>query len=192
MWIWCLKWELFHMLLPLLRHMVLFNHRNCHLSKPVIKGTFAHDPLLQTFDIGMFKWGKSNSTTIKHIYNESADFIESYMLLILTSVGDWILLKWCFGVIGMVGMVSHAHLHYNEGTWHHAYVVKLRHLRILANFRPDLDLNFKVKYGLYCISAKNGPITKKWKANISVECYASNVSNGIDLGHDLYFEFKIK
>ena len=44
---------------------------------------------------------------------------------------------------------------------------------------------FKVKYGIYYISAKSGPIATKRKANISIELQASNVTNGFDLGHNL-------
>ena len=39
----------------------------------------AREPLLQTFNIGMFNYGKINSINIKHIYNESVDLIESYI-----------------------------------------------------------------------------------------------------------------
>ena len=35
---------------------------------------------------------------------------------------------------------------------------------------------FKVKYGICYISAKNGPIATKWKANISIERKASNMT----------------
>ena len=48
---------------------------------------------------------------------------------------------------------------------------------------------FKVKYGIYYISAKNGPIATKRKANISIELQGSNVTIGFDLGHDLDLEF---
>ena len=48
---------------------------------------------------------------------------------------------------------------------------------------------FKVKHGVGYISAKNGPIATKWKANILIELKASNVTTGFDLGHDLDFEF---
>ena len=44
---------------------------------------------------------------------------------------------------------------------------------------------FKVKYRICYISAKNGLIAMKWKANISIELQASNVTNGFDLDHDL-------
>ena len=48
---------------------------------------------------------------------------------------------------------------------------------------------FKVKYGICYTSAKNGSITMKQKANISIELKASNVTIGFDLGHDLDLEF---
>ena len=52
---------------------------------------------------------------------------------------------------------------------------------------------FKVKYRICCISAKNGPIATKRKANISIEFQASNVTNGFDLDHDLdLWIFKVK
>ena len=44
---------------------------------------------------------------------------------------------------------------------------------------------FKVQYRIGYISAKNGPIAVKRKANISIELQASNVTNGFDLDHDL-------
>ena len=43
---------------------------------------------------------------------------------------------------------------------------------------------FKVKYRICYISAKNGPIATKRKANISIELQASNVTNGIELDHN--------
>ena len=48
---------------------------------------------------------------------------------------------------------------------------------------------FKVKHGICYISAKNGPIALKRKANIPIELRASNVTTGFDLGHDLDLEF---
>ena len=52
---------------------------------------------------------------------------------------------------------------------------------------------FKVNYGICCISAKNGPIATKRKANISIELQASNVTNGFDLDHNLDLSiFKVK
>ena len=48
---------------------------------------------------------------------------------------------------------------------------------------------FKVKYGICYISAKTGPVATKWKANLSIELYASNGTIRFDLGHDLDLEF---
>ena len=47
----------------------------------------------------------------------------------------------------------------------------------------------KVKYTICYISAKNGPIATKRKANISIELWGSNVTSGFDLGHDIDLEF---
>ena len=46
---------------------------------------------------------------------------------------------------------------------------------------------FRIKHGIWYISAKNGPIATKQKANISIELKTSNVTMGFDLGHDLDF-----
>ena len=73
----CSKWEPFHVLLPLLCHVVPLNDVNCCLTIPVVKGHCALKVLPHAFNIGMFKYGKSNSTTIKHIYNESENLNES-------------------------------------------------------------------------------------------------------------------
>ena len=52
---------------------------------------------------------------------------------------------------------------------------------------------FKVKYGICHISTKSAPIATKWKANISIELHASNVTRGFDFGLDLDFRiFKVK
>ena len=48
---------------------------------------------------------------------------------------------------------------------------------------------FKVKFGIGYISAKNGPIATKRKANTSIELLASNATIRFDLGCDLYLEF---
>ena len=48
---------------------------------------------------------------------------------------------------------------------------------------------FKVKYRICQISAKNGLIATKWKANISIKLKASTVTIRYDLGHDLVLEF---
>ena len=52
---------------------------------------------------------------------------------------------------------------------------------------------FKVKYGICYISAKNGPIAMKQKANLSIELKVSNATNGFDHVHDLdIWIFKVK
>ena len=71
------KREPFHALLPLLRHVVPFNDGNCRLTIPVVKGRCAREALPHAFNIGVFKYDKSNPTTIKHIHNESENLNES-------------------------------------------------------------------------------------------------------------------
>ena len=50
---------------------------NCRLTIPVVKGRCAREALPHAFNIGVFKYSKSNPTTIKHIYNESENLNES-------------------------------------------------------------------------------------------------------------------
>ena len=73
----CSKREPFHVLLPLLRHVVPLDDGNCRLTIPVVKGLCAREALPHAFNIGVFRYGKSNPTTIKHIYNESENLNES-------------------------------------------------------------------------------------------------------------------
>ena len=57
----------------------------------------------------------------------------------------------------------------------------------------DIDLEFSwsnMEFAIYAyISTRNGLIATKWKANISIELWASNVTIGFDLDHDLDLEF---
>ena len=71
------KWEPFHALLPLLRHVVPLDDGNCRLTIPVVKGRCAREALPHAYNIGIFKYGKSYSTTIKYIYIESENLNES-------------------------------------------------------------------------------------------------------------------
>ena len=73
----CFKWEPLYALLPSLHHVVPLNDGNCRLTIPIVKGSCAHEALPHAFNIGVFKCGKSNPTTIKHIYNESENLNES-------------------------------------------------------------------------------------------------------------------
>ena len=54
---------------------------------------------------------------------------------------------------------------------------------LTMTFRPRPWI-FKVKYGIFYISVKNGPVTKQ-KANISIELKARNVTVGFDFDHNL-------
>ena len=64
------------MLLPLLRHMVPLNDRNCHLTMPVGKGRCTRDALPHSFSMGVFKSFENKSTTTKLTYNEYGNIIE--------------------------------------------------------------------------------------------------------------------
>ena len=52
------------------------NDGNCRLTIPVVEGRCAREVLPRAFNIGVFKYGKSNPNTIKHIYNESENLKE--------------------------------------------------------------------------------------------------------------------
>ena len=77
-----------------------------------IKGPSAHDLLLGTFAIGVFNCGKNNSTTIKHVNHESADFIENHAVDF--NINGRSNLIEMVQVIGMEGTVSCAHLGYTQ------------------------------------------------------------------------------
>ena len=65
--IWCSKREPFHVLLPLLHHVVPLNDGNYCLTMPVVKGHCTCGALPYTFNISMFKTVEKNSATIKHL-----------------------------------------------------------------------------------------------------------------------------
>ena len=65
-----------NIVLPLFRHVVPFNDGNCRFTIHVVRGRCARDALPHAFHIGVFKFAKTISTTIKHIYTESANIIE--------------------------------------------------------------------------------------------------------------------
>ena len=99
------------LLLPMLHHMVPHNDGNCHPTMPIIKRQGACDPLLETTKIRVVECSKSNSATMKHIYNKAANFIKTYVVHIGTS--EPLNLTEMVPVISMGGMVSCACLHYN-------------------------------------------------------------------------------
>ena len=72
----CSMRETFHALLPLVCHVVPLSDGKCHLTIPV-KGRCVREALPHASIIGVFKYGKNNSTTMKHIYNESDNLNES-------------------------------------------------------------------------------------------------------------------
>ena len=63
------------MLLPFLHHVVALNDGNCDLTIPVIKGSCIRDALPHAFHIGVFKFDKTISTAIKHIFKECANIV---------------------------------------------------------------------------------------------------------------------
>ena len=72
----CLKREPFHMLLPLLSHVVPLKRRESSPHNTRGQGTLC-SWAPHAFNIDVFKYGKSNPTTIKHIYNESENLNEN-------------------------------------------------------------------------------------------------------------------
>ena len=72
----CSMRKQFHALLPLLRHVVRLNDGNCRLTIPVVKGRCARDALPHAFHIGVLKFVKAISTTMKLIYEKSVKIIE--------------------------------------------------------------------------------------------------------------------
>ena len=55
---------------------VLYIYIYISLTMPMVTGRCARDAPLHTFNIGALWFVETNSTTIKHIYNESANIIE--------------------------------------------------------------------------------------------------------------------
>ena len=86
----------------------------------------------------------------------------------------------------------------SQTKWSNCHETKSKHINWILSLKCDHRIwpwpwpwswIFKVKYGIYYISAKNGPIAMKQKANISIELYAPNVTIGFELGYDLDYEF---
>ena len=82
--------------------------------------------------------------------------------------------------------------------WSDCHETKSKHIDWTLGFKWDHRVwpwpwpwpwIFKVKYRIEYISAKNGPIATKRKANISIDLKTSNVTIRFDLGHDLDLEF---
>ena len=87
---------------------------------------------------------------------------------------------------------------YLSQKWSDCHKTKSKHVDWTLGFKWDHRVwpwpwhwpwIYKVKYRIGYISAKNGPIATKRKANTSTELYASNETIGFDLGLDLDLEF---
>ena len=75
------------MLLPLVRHVVRLELSPHNIRRQGSLGSCARDALPHTFNIGVIKSDKTNSSTIKHIYNEFASTIEGYNVAFDTNDG---------------------------------------------------------------------------------------------------------
>ena len=100
------------MLLQLLVHVVPLNDENCRFTIPVVKGRCARDALPHSFNIDVFENAKNSYTTIKHINNESENFIDNCDVA-LDTTGWWNQPK-TRPVIGMESMVTRARLRYTR------------------------------------------------------------------------------
>ena len=87
---------------------------------------------------------------------------------------------------------------YLSQKWSDCHETKSKHIDWTLGFSWDHRVSpwpwpwpwiFKVKYRIGYISAKNGPIATKRKANISIDLKTSNVTIRFDLCHDLDLEF---
>ena len=87
---------------------------------------------------------------------------------------------------------------YLSQKWSDCHETKSKHIDWTLGFKWDHRVwpwpwpwpwIFKVKYRIEYISAKNGAIATKRKANISIDLKTSNVTIRFDLGHDLDLEF---
>ena len=87
-------------------------------------------------------------------------------------------------------------LPYRSQIWSYCHETESKHIDWSKSLKCDQWVwpwpwpwIFKVKYGICNISAKNGLIATKQKANILIDSKASNVTIGFDLDHDLDHEF---
>ena len=87
---------------------------------------------------------------------------------------------------------------YLSQKWSDCHETKSKHIDWTLGFKWDHQVwpwpwpwpwIFKVKYRIEYISAKNGVIATKRKANIWIDLKTSNMTIRFDLGHDLDLEF---
>ena len=84
-------------------------------------------------------------------------------------------------------------LQYISKKWFDCHKTKSKHINWTLGLKRAHRVwpwpwNFKFKYGICYISAKNGPIAMKRKANILIDLKTSNVTIEFDLGHNLALE----
>ena len=92
------------------RHTVPLNHGNCGFTVPVRQGSCVRDPLLFTFNTGVFESGKNNTITIRHIYDEFAGLIEDHN--VASGTDEYSSLASTVPVIGKKGTAARAHIRY--------------------------------------------------------------------------------
>ena len=107
----CSKREPFHAPIPLLRYVVPLNG-NCRLTKPVVKGPCAREALPHPFNIGVFRYGKNKSATIKQFATNLRTWMK-VMTLLLTAITGGIFHKQVLA-IGVESMVTRAGLRYTR------------------------------------------------------------------------------
>ena len=147
----CSKREPFNALLPLLRHVVPLDDGNCRLTIPVVKGRCAREALPHAFNIGVFKYGKRNPTTIKHITTTLGTLMEVVTLLLTAIIGE-IFHKQCQWLAWRVWWHALAFVTH-EITWRRAYVAWLSPLpwKNWCHFAPKSTQScYNVAYYLIC------------------------------------------
>ena len=75
---------------PLLCQRMHINEGNSRLTMPVLKGRGERAPLPEITMVFVFRCSKRNSTIMKHVNNESANFIDRYAVYIDIS-GLWVI-----------------------------------------------------------------------------------------------------
>ena len=115
----------------------------------IVKGHCLHDALPHTFHINMFKCGKNNSTTIKHIYKESVNLIDSCFW------HNWLVESHVNNAIDWHGEYGDALAFITHDFWQLFGFLSFRHdclpwpidylMRIWSIFVVTLTLNFQVQ-----------------------------------------------
>ena len=117
------KREPFHVLLPVLRHVVPFNDDNCRLMIPFIKGSRARDPLPPAFAIGVFQCSKTTLIGIERMVTRARlPYTKDYLppgicsLMKPASMTNWL----HFPTKSSGSCYNHMEHHSKAKQWHHA------------------------------------------------------------------------